>query len=66
MCCGNVYLRNPPPLFPVFLANSFICRPPCLQDDVDNPAEGRMKAVMQTTPWFLWLESVDEEEDEED
>lgn len=36
------------------------------QDDVDNPAEGRMKAVMQTTPWFLWLASVDEEEEEED
>ncbi|CAN0170340.1 unnamed protein product, partial [Laminaria digitata] len=36
------------------------------KDDVDNPAEGRMKAVMQTTPWFLWLEQVDEEDDEED
>lgn len=33
------------------------------QDDVDNPAEGRMTAVTQTTPWFMWLESVEEEED---
>lgn len=39
---------------------------PPTQDDVDNNAPGRMKAVMQTTPWFVWLESVEEEEDEED
>ncbi|CAN0554834.1 unnamed protein product, partial [Ectocarpus sp. 12 AP-2014] len=36
------------------------------KDDVDSTAEGRMKAVMQTTPWFVWLESVEEEEDEDE
>ena len=40
--------------------------PSHVQDDVDNNAPGRMKAVMQTTPWFVWLESVEEEEDEDE
>lgn len=49
-----------PTQFPVFA----LFRPQ--QDDVDNNAAGRMKAVMQTTPWFVWLESVEEEEDDEE
>lgn len=37
-----------------------------VQDDVDNPAEGRMKAITQTTPWFLWLETADDDEEDEE
>lgn len=34
--------------------------------DDDREEGNKRKAVVQTTPWFLWLETADEDDDEEE
>lgn len=35
-------------------------------DESDEHAEGKLKAVIQTVDWFAWLEADDDEEEEEE
>lgn len=36
------------------------------EDESDEHEQGKMKAVIQTVDWFLWLEEDDDDEDEEE